>query len=595
MKKILMAILVAILSLSTVFALTACGEEEVKVTVTYDANGGQVSSQTQEINVDDFTLLVPTREGYTFKGWTLNGNTFTNENRVTNDITLVATWELNKFNVTFEVGSRGILDGEKTRTLNAIGYELPTPTTKPGATFKGWKLNGTAFATGTILNGNITLVADYDITGYTVTLSYPSGAFLYEGETLIDEDQDGEYVNLYDVTGFTLPIVERTGYTFKGWKLNGETFNATTLTDDVTLVADLEISKYKLVYYKNQTDLINGEPRYDEQEVVYGEDFSYIGDPEEFGKTFLGWKAYINGVPVDFEEGEWDYEQNIDVYATWVNDTFKIKWVASTDNSAKFADETTEKITTPEVLNLDDADIIEAIPVDELGRDFLGWKYDNGTTDAGDDIDVVDEADLLEIIENATKDVEFRLYAVFDTNSYVVFKVDGQIIAEKQVAEVGKVYAIPTDRDAVAKINAFDKEGYHVEWKANGVPYDASKPLFDTTPVGVEIVAELVANTVSVEYKVWCDCDSATCTKEGSVANVTKTTLTTGEILTANGVQPNSNYMFIRWTDVAFEGQPGWTAAPAWVAADGTVTISDAMYESGSVTLYAIFYNPIMS
>lgn len=595
MKKILMAVLVAILSFSTVFALTACGEEEVKVTVTYDANGGQVSSQTQEINVDDFTLLVPTRAGYTFTGWTLNGNPFTNENRVTNDITLVATWELNRFNVTFEVGSRGILDGEKTRTLNAIGYELPTPTTKPGATFKGWKLNGTAFAAGTILNGNITLVADYDITGYTVTLSYPSGAFLYEGETLIDEDQDGEYVNLYDVTGFTLPTVERTGYTFKGWKLNGETFNATTLTDDVTLVADLEISKYKLVYYKNQTDLLNGEPRYDEQEVVYGEDFSYIGDPEEFGKTFLGWKAYINGVPVDLIEGEWDYEYDINVYATWVNDTFKIKWVASTDNSAKFADETTEKITTPEVLGLNDADITEAIPVDELGRDFLGWKYDNGTTDASDDIDVEDKDDLLAIIENATKDVEFRLYAVFDTNSYVVFKVDGEIIAEKQLAEVGKVYAIPTDSDAVAKINAFDKEGYHVEWKANGVPYDASKPLFDTTPVGVEIVAELVANTVNVEYKVWCDCDSATCAKEGSVANVTKTTLTTGEILTANGVQPNGAYMFIRWTDVAFNGQSSWADAPAWVAADGTVTISDAMYESGSVTLYAILYNPIMS
>ena len=64
MKKILMAILVAVLSISCVFAITACDNEEtVKVTITYDADGGVVSQQTQEVDASNFELLVPTKAG----------------------------------------------------------------------------------------------------------------------------------------------------------------------------------------------------------------------------------------------------------------------------------------------------------------------------------------------------------------------------------------------------------------------------------------------------------------------------------------------------------------------------------------------------
>ncbi len=87
----------------------AAGQHEV--TVTYNANGGTVSPESQtviykETNEDNshktFTLAVPTRRNYTFTGWALNGTLITNENGVSSDwwdslsdVTVVAQWTSN--------------------------------------------------------------------------------------------------------------------------------------------------------------------------------------------------------------------------------------------------------------------------------------------------------------------------------------------------------------------------------------------------------------------------------------------------------------------------------------------------------------------
>lgn len=68
-----------------------------KYTVTFDSNSGsKVSKQTIESGKTATKPSNPTRSGYTFKGWYLNGSAYNFSNKVTKNITLTAKWEKNK-------------------------------------------------------------------------------------------------------------------------------------------------------------------------------------------------------------------------------------------------------------------------------------------------------------------------------------------------------------------------------------------------------------------------------------------------------------------------------------------------------------------
>ena len=63
-------------------------------TVTFDSNGGTaVESQTVEYGLTFAEPVAPTKDGYTFAGWTLDGDEYFFDTLVTENITLVAVWE----------------------------------------------------------------------------------------------------------------------------------------------------------------------------------------------------------------------------------------------------------------------------------------------------------------------------------------------------------------------------------------------------------------------------------------------------------------------------------------------------------------------
>ena len=66
----------------------------IKYTVTFDSNGGSpVESQTINNNGKVNKPQNPTKEGYIFMGWELNGNNYDFNSNVTSNITLTAKWE----------------------------------------------------------------------------------------------------------------------------------------------------------------------------------------------------------------------------------------------------------------------------------------------------------------------------------------------------------------------------------------------------------------------------------------------------------------------------------------------------------------------
>ena len=68
--------------------------EEIKYTVSFDSNGGSsVASQTVLKGNKVTKPVDPTKSGYTFIGWTLNGDSYDFNTPVNGDITLKANWK----------------------------------------------------------------------------------------------------------------------------------------------------------------------------------------------------------------------------------------------------------------------------------------------------------------------------------------------------------------------------------------------------------------------------------------------------------------------------------------------------------------------
>ena len=155
---------------------------EKMYTVMFDSNGGgDVYSEKVEEGLTVDKPANPVRDGYTFKGWMLDGVLFDFNTVITKDITLKASWEkvesvtpneptpspvtnpnpspapVKTFTVTFDsnggssVSSQSVKEGGK--------VTKPSNPTRSGYTFNGWTLNGNTYNFDSKVTQNITLKA----------------------------------------------------------------------------------------------------------------------------------------------------------------------------------------------------------------------------------------------------------------------------------------------------------------------------------------------------------------------------------------------------------------------------------------------------
>ncbi|WP_417077737.1 InlB B-repeat-containing protein [Hominenteromicrobium sp.] len=123
-------------------------KEANSYTLTYDLDGGEWENDTtytytKKYNEEVEVKADPTKEGYTFAGWT------SAEVKVVNDkftmpaknVTLKAKWEANIYNVTYDLNG-----GEWTEATNEFPYEykatvevVKTVPTREGYKFSGWR------------------------------------------------------------------------------------------------------------------------------------------------------------------------------------------------------------------------------------------------------------------------------------------------------------------------------------------------------------------------------------------------------------------------------------------------------------------------
>ena len=195
--------------------------------VTYDANGGSVDKTTDTVKYDSTpTLATATREGYSFDGWTYEGELIGGKWTIDSNVTLVAKWTdvREKFTLTF-IQLDGTTETREVRKGDSLAQEdIPVVVGKTGydvvwsvTTFENVQESALITAVDTPKTYTVTYAAeDYDINGTTVSLTYDA------------------LCTALDMT------LEKDGWTFIGWKYGEDTYTNDSKWDvaqDVTLTA----------------------------------------------------------------------------------------------------------------------------------------------------------------------------------------------------------------------------------------------------------------------------------------------------------------------------------------------------------------------
>ena len=176
-------------------------------TVTFDSYGGTPVPPAQEV---EYGLTAtkpadPTLKGYTFAFWYLgedeqNATAYDFNTPVTENITLTAKWNINKYTVTFN--SYG---GTPVPPAQEVEYGLtatkPADPTLKGYTFAFWYLgedeqNATAYDFDTPVTENITLTAKWHVTPHNIY----AFARLNSAFAPLTSVEFGEFVKLNDAT-----------------------------------------------------------------------------------------------------------------------------------------------------------------------------------------------------------------------------------------------------------------------------------------------------------------------------------------------------------------------------------------------------------
>ncbi|MBQ3021044.1 MAG: InlB B-repeat-containing protein [Bacilli bacterium] len=133
-------------------------------TVTFSTDGTAIL-ETQNVKENDFAVepTVPTKEGYVFAGWYLNGERFDFNAEVTEDIVLVARWTKESailYTIKFDTNGGNKIDNIEVEKNSVIG-KLPTPT-KKGYEFKGWFIGEKEITKTTIATKDMNLIAKWE-------------------------------------------------------------------------------------------------------------------------------------------------------------------------------------------------------------------------------------------------------------------------------------------------------------------------------------------------------------------------------------------------------------------------------------------------
>ena len=192
------------------------GEVIGAYTVTFQSEGGSEVASQIRANAPAARPADPTKEGHTFIGWYNGESEWNFETPVTENLTLTAKWQLNRYTITFDTAG----GSEVPSITQDYGTAITAPAnpTKTGYTFAGWDKT----IPTTMPAGDMTITARWTVNQYTITFKPENG-----GQDIVIKQDYG--------TAITAPAnPTKTGYTFAGWD---KTIPTTMPAGDMTITA----------------------------------------------------------------------------------------------------------------------------------------------------------------------------------------------------------------------------------------------------------------------------------------------------------------------------------------------------------------------
>lgn len=404
-------------------------------TVSFDSNGGSdVDSQQVEYKDTASQPDNPTLDGYTFQGWTLDGDPYDFNAPVTSSITLKALWSKNtpvakKHTVTFDSGKGSKVDSQTVKEGDPASK--PDNPTREGYTFNGWLLGGDPYDFTTPVMQDLTLTASWTKNKSTYTVKFD----LNGGDGNIADQKVKEGSTIDRPANPT-----REGYTFMGWQYEDSDWNfLNTVTSNMTLTAQWKLNEVKK--YTVAFDTADG-TSIDPQTIKDGGKVSKPDDPTREGYEFKGWT--LNGVDYDFTA-----PVKADLVLTAV-------WTPVKPKTYTITFDTDGGTVVPSQTVKDKGTATEPTAPTKTGYEFKGWLLDGKTYD---------------FITPVTKDVTLKAkWEKTKVESYTVAfnSADGSDVAS-QTVEQGKTAVKPDDPT---------REGYtFLGWYAGDAAYDWDTPV----------------------------------------------------------------------------------------------------------------------
>ena len=346
-------------------------------TVTFNAYGGFPTPDEQHVKSGEKAVLPvePTLKGYTFAFWYLgedeqNATAYDFDTPVTENITLTAKWNINKYTVAFNTDG-----GTPVPPAQEVEYGLtatkPADPTLKGYTFAFWYLgedeqNATAYDFDTPVTENITLTAKWNINKYTV-------AFNTDGGTPVPPAQEVEY----GLTATEPAAPEKTGYTFDGWYLGDEKYDfSAAVEQNITLTAKWTQNTYTVTFDPNGGNEL---AEADKTKVVkIGEAYGELPTPTRKGYNFAGWYTEAEEGTVVTADTTVSAMTDHTLYAHWEAKKANVHIMIFKSND--LGTPIVDRAYTTDAVYGDTLDLAEIDPSSYLDFDFEidgGW-YDDG-------------------------------------------------------------------------------------------------------------------------------------------------------------------------------------------------------------------------
>lgn len=500
----------------------------------------------------------PDRTGYHFDGWDK-----TLEYGAVGTVTVfTAQWTINEYDVTFESGTDGSLDGGDVNAVYQVEHDtsvttIPAVTANTGKVFVGWlnSLDNSVYTADSLANykvtANMTFTAQYMDEGEATVIFVYAGGNVNGEHSMVKTGTPGTEIG-------ELPEPQREGYTFNGWNA---AVAATTLFGNAGSVKVYtavwgEIQKQTFTVTFN-IDATKGSTT-DTIEFTDIEDGSFVTTvptvTANAAYRFVGWQD---------QDGKLFFEAGIKLYPITKDTTFTAVFEEVTVNpgtATVIFDANGGKIGNNTVLTkVGVPGAVIGVPVRPTrpGYEFLGWSdgFDADTTYGAADTDTTYVAQW-KAIEYT---IHFSATGATGSTADQLYKFDGSTVN-------------------TLNLNGFKLTGKQfIGWSLTEGATTAD--FVDGALINDTLRAALAAsNTNSVTlYAVWQDAQQNTLTVTGS-----KTSAKPGETVDFTAYLNGTATTDVTW--IVTGGKTGTS-----ISANGVLTVGSSETNGTTLTVTAIY------